>query len=100
MGPGEAINLSLNIEEGWLSVDSIDNTETSSYGMVVARYDDEGEQIFGADGIEVLPDDVFYIDYLKWPGNGQPMILEIDEGGDGTIDAEIEIEDITDELAE
>jgi hypothetical protein len=100
MEPGEAITLSLNTKEGWLSVDSIDNTSTASYGIVVAKYDDEGEQIFGADGIEVLPDDVFYIDYLSWPGNGQPMVLEIDEGGDGSIDATIEIDDVTDEIAE
>lgn len=100
MEPGEAITLSLNTKEGWLSVDSIDNANTASYGIIVAKYDDDGEQIFGADGIEVLPDDVFYIDYLSWPGNGQPMVLDIDEGGDGTVDSEIEIEDLTDEIME
>jgi hypothetical protein len=100
MAPGEALNLSLDTKEGWLSIDSIDNTSPGSYGLVVAKYDDQGEQIFGAEGVELAPDDVVYVDYLKWPGNGQPMELDIDEGGDGTVDATLEVVDVTDDLAE
>jgi len=98
MAPGEALNLSLDTKHGQLSVDSIDNTEPGSYSLEVAKYDDQGEQIFGAEGIKLAPDDVIYVDYLNWPGNGQPMALDVDYGGDGTVDETLEVADITDTL--
>ena len=100
LAPGEALNLALDTKEGWLSVDSIDNTEAGSYSLAVAKYDDAGEQIFGAEGVALDPDDVVYVDYLKWPGNGQPMQLDVDRGGDGSVDESLEVEDVTDTLAE
>ncbi|MBX0328966.1 hypothetical protein K2Z83_14910 [Oscillochloris sp. ZM17-4] len=100
MAPGEALNLSLDTKEGWLSVDSIDNSEAGSYSLVVARYDDTGEQVFGATGIELQPDDVVYVDYLLWPGNGEPMALDVDYGGDGTVDETLQVDDVTDEFAQ
>jgi hypothetical protein len=100
MAPGEALNLSLDTKQGWLSIDSIDNTSPGTYSLEVAKYDDDGEQIFGADGIELAPDDVIYVDYLKWPGNGQPMALDVDKGGDGSVDETLEVGDITDTIQE
>jgi hypothetical protein len=100
MAPGEALNLSLDTKQGWLSIDSIDNTAPGSYSLVVAKYDDQGEQVFGAEGIALAPDDVIYVDYLKWPGNGQPMALDVDHGGDGSVDETLEVDDVTDTLAE
>jgi hypothetical protein len=100
MAPGEALNLSLNTKEGWLSIDSIDNKAPGSYSLVVAKYDDQGEQVFGAEGIELAPDDLVYVDYLKWPGNGQPMALDVDKGSDGSIDETLEVDDVTDTLKE
>lgn len=100
MAPGEALNLSLDTSEGWLSVDTIDNSESGSYSLVVVRYDDQGEQIFGAEGIYLEPDDVLYVDYLLWPGSGEPMSLDLDIGGDGTVDETLQVDDITDEFAE
>lgn len=100
MAPGEALNLSLDTKEGWISIDTIDNTESGSYGLIVAQYDDQGEQIFGAEGVELAPDDVVYVDYLKWPGNGEPMQLDVDNGGDGSVDATLEVEDVTDIMQE
>lgn len=98
MAPGEALNLSLSTKEGWLSVDAIDNENPGSYSMVMAKYDDQGEQVFGAEGIGLDPNDVLYIDYLKWPGNGQPMPMDVDRGGDGSIDETLEIADVTDQV--
>ena len=100
LAAGEALNLSLDTKEGWLSIDSIDNAEFGSYSLVVARYDDQGEQIFGAEGIILDPDDVLYVDYLLWPGNGEPMALDLDKGGDGTVDETLQVEDVTDVFAE
>ncbi|HEX8230974.1 MAG TPA: hypothetical protein VF826_16920 [Chloroflexia bacterium] len=100
MDSGEAINLSLNTEEGWLSLDSIDNTNSALYSLLVARYDGQGEQVFGADDVGLDPDDVVYVDYLKWAGNGQPMELDVDRGGDGTVDESLQVGDITDEMPE
>jgi hypothetical protein len=100
MAPGEALNLALDTKEGWLSVDSIDNAAPGSYSLVVAKYDDQGEQVFGAEGIDLAPDDVVYVDYLKWPGNDQPIELDVDNGGDGSVDEVLEIADVTDTLTE
>jgi hypothetical protein len=100
MAPGEALNLALDTKEGWLSIDSIDNTAPGSYSLEVAKYDDQGEQIFGAEQIALEPNDVVYVDYLKWPGNGQPMALDVDHGGDGSVEETLEVADITDTLAE
>jgi hypothetical protein len=100
MAPGEALNLSLNTKEGWLSIDAIDNAKPGSYSLVVAKYDDQGEQVFGADGIELAPDDMVYVDYLKWPGNGKPMALDVDKGSDGSVDQTLEVDDVTDTLKE
>ncbi|MDQ3928577.1 MAG: hypothetical protein M3328_05450, partial [Chloroflexota bacterium] len=100
MESGEAINLSLDTEKGWLSLDSIDNNASALYSLLVARYDDQGEQVFGADDVALDPNDVVYVDYLKWAGNGQPMELDVDRGGDGEIDETLEVPDITDTLPE
>jgi hypothetical protein len=100
LAAGEAVNLSLDTTEGWLSVDSIDNTESGSYDLIVAKYDDQGEQVFGAEEITLEPDDVVYVDYLKWPGNNQPMQLDVDRGGDGSVEEVLEVSDVTDEMAE
>jgi hypothetical protein len=100
LAEGEAVNLSLDTAEGWLSLDSIDNTESGSYDLIVAKYDDQGEQVFGAEEIALDPDDVVYVDYLKWPGNNQPMTMDVDLGGDGTVDEVLEVSDVTDEFAE
>ena len=100
MAPGEALNLSLDTREGWLSVDTIDNSESGSYSLLVSRYDEQGEQVFGAEGISLDPEDVLYVDYLLWPGNGEAMALDLDIGGDGTVDETLQVDDITDEFAE
>ena len=100
MAPGEALNLSLDTRKGWLSIDTIDNSEPGSYSLLVSRYDDQGEQVFGAEGISLDPDDVLYVDYLLWPSNGEPMSLDLDADGDGTVDETLQVDDITDEFAE
>ena len=30
--------------------------------------------------------DVFLFDYEAWAGNGMPMQVEVDKGGDGSVD--------------
>lgn len=97
---GEAVNLSLNTTEGWLSLDSIDNTESGAYGLLMAKYDEQGEQIFGAEDIVLEPNDIVYVDYLAWPGNGQAMQLDVDRGSDGQVDETLAINDVTDEMLE
>jgi len=100
LGPDQALNLSLDTKEGWLSLDSIDNTVSASYSLYMVKYDDTSEQIFGTDDVSLDPDDVIYVDYLKWPGNEQPMELDVDRGGDGTVDETLELPDVTDVLEE
>ena len=101
LAPDQGINFSIDQEEGWVSLDSIDNTEASTYSLFMVKYDAEGgEQIFGADDVVLNPDDVVYFDYVLWPGNGQPLEMEVDLGGDGEVEEVLIIEDITDELDE
>jgi hypothetical protein len=100
MESGEALNLSLNTKEGWLSLDSIDNNASALYSLYMERYDDQGEELFGADDVALDPNDVIYVDYLKWAGNGQPMELDVDRGGDGTVDESLQVQDVTDKLPE
>ncbi len=100
MAPGEALNLSLDTKKGTLSIDTIDNTEAGSYSLEVARYDDKGEQVFGATGVALDPNDVLYIDYLLWPGNGKPMSMDLDKGGDGTVDETLQVDDVTDSFTQ
>ncbi len=100
MEEGEALNLSLNTTEGWLSLDSIDNAAPALYSLYMVKYDDNTEQIFGTDEIALEPDDVVYVDYLLWPGNGEAMALDVDYGGDGSVDETLQIDDVTDELVE
>jgi hypothetical protein len=98
--PDEAVTLSLNTEEGWLSLDTIDNVASGSYSLFMARYDEQGEHVFGADDIILEPNDVVYVDYLIWPGSGEPMQLDLDYGGDGEVDETIEVPDISDEMVD
>jgi hypothetical protein len=100
LAEGEAVNLALDTKEGTLSLDSIDNTAGASYSLFMARYDEQGEQVFGADDIALDPNDIIYVDYLKWPGNGQALELDVDRGGEGEIDESLQINDITDEMVE
>ena len=100
LAAGEALNLSLDTKAGTLSIDAIDNSEAGSYSLSVARYDENGEKVFGATGIALAPDDVLYVDYLRWPGNGEPMELDLDHGGDGTVDETIAVDDVTDTFDE
>jgi hypothetical protein len=100
LAAGEAVNLSLDTKQGWLSIDSIDNSESGTYSLAVVKYDDQGEQVFGADDVSLDPDDVVYVDYLKWPGNGEPMAMDVDRGGDGEVDEVLEVSDITDAMDE
>jgi hypothetical protein len=100
LAAGEALNLSLDTDEGWLAIDSIDNADSGSYAFAVVKYDEQGEQVFGAEDVVLDPDDVIYIDYLLWPGNGEPMELDVDRGGDGEVDETLTIEDMTDMLEE
>ncbi|HEY1012779.1 MAG TPA: hypothetical protein VGE07_08765, partial [Herpetosiphonaceae bacterium] len=95
---GEAVNLAIDTAAGTLSLDSIDNTAPASYSLYMVKYDEQTEQIFGADEIGLEPNDIVYVDYLKWPGNGQPMELDVDRGGDGTVEEALQIDDVTDEL--
>ena len=58
----------------------------SGYDVEVHRIDDAGDQTFSHFGNTANDGDLLYLDYGSWQGNGTPMSLEVDQGGNGSID--------------
>ncbi|MFN8470234.1 MAG: hypothetical protein U0X20_32065, partial [Caldilineaceae bacterium] len=56
------------------------------YDLALRRIDVEGEALFAHADLTYLPDSVVYVDYGAWEGEGD-VELQVDEDGDGTIDA-------------
>jgi hypothetical protein len=67
------------------------------FDLLIERLDDAGAQVFGTgDDITIGPSDVLYVQYAAWQGNGQPLTLQIDRDGDGSIDETIQLADVSD----
>lgn len=71
--------------------------EGVAFDLLLERLDNEGAQVFGTgEDLIIGPTDVLYVEYAAWQGNGQPLELQIDRNGDGTIDETVELIDATD----
>ncbi len=62
--------------------------------MEIRRIDDHKEHVFKYKGVSSGPKDRLVFHYKTWKSNGQPMDIDVDRGGDGTID---DSEDLSDE---
>lgn len=89
-----SVTTHLDTDKGRLVLDAKDNTEATTYSLTMDRIDDQSEQVFGHDNIQLQPGDTAYLDYAAWQGNGTPLLLEIDHGSDGTIDTTLELSDV------
>ena len=92
--PGATINIDLNQEAGDLVMTSSGNTQNGFYSLAIVRYDEDSEQEFYHDEIELEPRDTVYIHYGEWDGETDNLQLEIDWDEDGIID---ELVDLTDD---
>lgn len=91
--PGATINIDLDKEGGDLIMTSDGNTENAFYSLAVVRYDEETEQEFYHDEIELEPRDTVYIHYGDWNGEKTNLQIELDWDEDGEIDETIELTD-------
>lgn len=91
---GASVIVTLDRDAGHMSLDTNGNKAEGTYALVVNRIDDKGEETFGHEGITLEPADIAYVDYSQWKGDGTPMTVEVDKGGDGTIDDSIELTDV------
>ena len=48
---------------------------------------------FGYSGVELGGDATLFLEIASWPGPGQPLTVEVDEGSDGTVDQVLELPD-------
>lgn len=90
---GAEFVVELDVENGYLSVNTDNTTEYGVYEIVMYRIDDEGESWFSNDDVYMEPGDTSYFLYSEWEGPGSSLFIDIDYGSDGSIDESIELVD-------
>jgi hypothetical protein len=95
-GEEDTLNIFVDLNEQWFAVSSETNTAPGVYEFYLLRIDDEGEQAFGAEDFTLEPAQTVYLDYAQWPGNGSPLVAELDTNGDGVPDQTVELPDSSD----
>lgn len=90
---GAEFVVELDMDEGYLSVNTDNTTEYGIYEIVMYRIDDEGESWFQNDDIYMEPGDTSYFLFSEWEGPGSSLFIDIDYGSDGSIDESIELID-------
>lgn len=90
---GAEFLIELDIESGFLSINTDNTTEYGTYEIVMYRIDDEGEAWFNNNDIYMEPGDTAYLLFSEWEGPGSSMYIDIDYGSDGSIDETIELVD-------
>jgi hypothetical protein len=91
---GGTVNAALDFAQGRLSVSTSGETNPATFGIVLSRIDDQGEQTFSHDdGVTLAIGDTAFLDYGKWSGNGGELTIDIDKGSDGTVDESVPLTD-------
>jgi hypothetical protein len=90
---GQDVQITLDLVKGTVSVQVKSTDGSSSFAMEIHRIDDVGDQVFTHEGTALASTDTIVINYGTWKGNGSPMSVGTDKGGDGSIDS---TEDATD----
>lgn len=84
---GQEVKLHIDLAAGTLRVSIAGGAPSSSFAIEIYRIDDKGDQVFTHQGKSVAAADAVVIAYGKWSGNGSPMALGLDAGGDGSVDS-------------
>ncbi len=90
VGAGQVITLTAGVDLGRLVFDNSD-ASGGSYGINICQNNESGKRCFVHEEVEISATDIHHIAFGAWDGTGT-MLLEIDQGGDGTIDQTVELE--------
>jgi hypothetical protein len=90
---GGSVILHLDQAEGRMSISTAANEEYGTYELIMARIDEQGEQLFSHSDINLEANDMAHVEYSTWQGNGSELSLAIDKGSDGTVDETIPLTD-------
>ena len=93
MEGGGTINASLSVKDGDLIINATDLKADGNFGLVMTRIDDQGEESFYTDEINLKADGIVYVYFAEWKGNGTPVEIGIDSNGDGEVDEILSSED-------
>lgn len=96
LGQEDAFDVGIDLEEGDFIINTSYNTEPVTFDVYVLRIDDEGEFVFGSDGVVMEPENTLYLNYLEWVEDGTVMYADFDYDNDGEIDESIELPDEAD----
>lgn len=93
MDAGATLRVKVDEIKGTLALTSTGNKQTAVYELSMGRFDDEREQEFFNDEVELGPNDSAIIDFGRWVGDKSFLPLLIDEGRDGSIDRTVQLVD-------
>jgi hypothetical protein len=89
----QVINVGIDLTKKQLSIDPEGADTETAISLYMSKIDDKKEQEFSTDGIPLRPNDVIYVLYDKWTGQGGKLDLALDAGSDGTIDETLSLDD-------
>jgi hypothetical protein len=92
--PGSETIVAFDPDKGTLTLRS-SSDEDGSFYVSITRIDDKGEETFesGDEDVVLKPGDVVSFDFGKWDGQGHSLEVQFDDGGDGTIDQTVNMND-------
>lgn len=65
----------------------------TQYGFSIEKVDATGAQLFAHAGQALTGDATLIIDLASWPGNGQPLSVDVDLGSDGSVEQTLMLSD-------
>ena len=85
------VSLDLENVEVTLLVQGVEGE--TDYDIEMIRIDDRGEESFAHSDVATRAGSVVHIAYGKWKGDGTPVTIGVDDGGDGDIDSTSDLDD-------
>jgi hypothetical protein len=79
------VRVTNDVPNGELIVDVDAADGTAAYGVEIARIG-ATEQVFNHMANTIGTSATVFMNYRNWPGQGQPMLFEVDTNGDGMPD--------------
>ena len=98
IGEEDAFTVALDSATDEFILNTVGNTDPSTYDLLVLRIDDEGQRVFGAEGIELDPENVLYLPFTALDPSDVSLIFDVDYDNDGEVDDSYELPDVTDEI--
>jgi hypothetical protein len=93
--PGSETMVVFDKQENALAISSTSD-EAGDFSITISRIDEIGTQSFGTDAESPLslgPGDILYFYFGQWEGQGDNLVIGLDEGGDGMMDDYVNMAD-------